>query len=113
MEIHAYNELYLSHAMITLATMLDYAVVFRNESIDTFFEDFITSGLAAQFEQGNPAVIAGKSGIDLYRVAKKNFSENIPDYISFHRTSTYWVGRSLAYYQWYANKSFQEIVADV
>ena len=26
MEIHAYNELYLSNAMIALATMVDYAV---------------------------------------------------------------------------------------
>lgn len=111
MEIHAYNELYLNRARITMATMLDYAVEYQQENIDTFFADFISSGIAEQFEQGNPVVIAGKSCVDLYRVVKGNFRDNMPDYISFHRTATYWVGWVLAYYQWYANKSFQEIVS--
>ena len=65
MEIRAYNETYLSNAMTTMATMLDYAVNYRHENIDTFFFSFILSPYCAQFENGNPMVIPGKTGVEL------------------------------------------------
>ena len=37
MEIHAYNEAYLDNAMVTMATMLDYAVNEKHEHIDSPF----------------------------------------------------------------------------
>ena len=55
MEIRAYNEAYLDNAMVTMATMLDYAVNEKHEHIDYFFQCFLYSPYAQQFERGNPA----------------------------------------------------------
>ncbi len=113
MEIRAYNELYLPNAMTTLATMLDYAVNVCNEDIDLFFHSFIISPVSAQFEQGSPMVITGKTGAELYRMVKLNYFSNLPEYTALDRSPEYWVGWSLAFYQWYANRTFREIIAVV
>ena len=41
MEIRAYPADYLDNAMVTMATMLDYAVNVRFEHIDYFFHSFL------------------------------------------------------------------------
>lgn len=113
MEIHAYNELYLNNAKIALATMTDYAVNAKHENIDVFFQKFIVSGVAAQFEIGNPAYISGMSGIDLYRAVTRDFYSSLPAYQSFICTREYWAGWALAYYQWFSNKPFATILSVV
>ena len=67
----AYSELYLNNAMNTLATMFDYAVNIINEDIDIVFKRFIDSGAATHFESGDPNLIAGKSGVELYWLFSK------------------------------------------
>ena len=109
MEMHAYPEIYVSGAMMTMGTMLDYAVNYRNENIDYFFQAFINMGFAMQFEIGNPDVIAGKSGVELYRMIKCDYHTQMPQYVSFTRSPEYWLGWSLAYYQWYTRRGFREI----
>lgn len=113
MEIRAYSVEYLDNAMVTMATMLDYAVNERHENIDYFFQCFLLSPFAQQFERGNPAFITGKTGVELYRLVRMDYSYPTPVYISIDRSPEFWVGRCLAYYQWYANRTFQEIVAVV
>lgn len=113
MEIRAYPVDYLDNAMVTMATMLDYAVNVRFEHIDYFFHSFLLSPYAQQFERGNPAFITGKTGVELYRLVRMDFSYPPPVYTSIDRTPEFWVGWCLAYYQWYANRTFQEIVAVV
>lgn len=111
MEIRAYNELYLNNAQIALATMTDYAVNAKYENIDVFFQKFIVSGIAAQFEIGNPAYISGLSGIDLYRAVTFDFYSALPVYQPFYCTKEYWTGWALAYYQWFSNKPFATILS--
>ena len=113
MEIRAYPADYLDNAMVTMATMLDYAVNVRFEHIDYFFHSFLLSPYAQQFERGNPTFITGKTGVELYRLVRLDFSYPPPVYTSIDRTPEFWVGWCLAYYQWYANRTFQEIVAVV
>lgn len=113
MEIRAYPADYLDNAMVTMATMLDYAVNVRFEHIDYFFHSFLLSPYAQQFERGNPTFITGKTGVELYRLVRMDFSYPPPVYTSIDRTPEFWVGWCLAYYQWYANRTFQEIVAVV
>lgn len=108
--IHAYNELYLSNAMTTMATMIDYAVNYKNKSINDFFDMFIDSGVALQFEQGNPTIIAGKSGVDLYLLAMGEDECVSMQYHAFDRTPEFWVGYALSYYQWYSARTFREII---
>ena len=113
MEIRAYPADYLDNAMVTMATMLDYAVNVRFEHIDYFFHSFLLSPYAQQFERGNPTFITGKTGVELYRLVRMDFSYPPSEYTSIDRTPEFWVGWCLAYYQWYANRTFQEIVAVV
>jgi len=74
---------------------------------------FISSGLARQFEQGNPKVIAGKTGIDLATetilTATGNAPKAVPATIDYH-TSEYWGGWALAQYQWYTARRFSSIL---
>ena len=108
MEIHAYNQNYLNGAMTAMATMLDYAVNFYNEHIDYFFKKFIDMGFALQFERGNPDVLVGRSGVELYSMIAGRYTDLKP-YFAPYRSAEYWVGWSLAYYQWYSGRTFREI----
>lgn len=111
METRAYNEIYLNKARKTLAVMLDYAVNYKNKDIDVFFECFCESDISAQFEQGNPDIVAGKSGVELYQAVVDDFTEE--EYVSFDRSREYWLGWALAYYQWYSDRKFREIAKAV
>lgn len=111
METRAYHESYVNHAMVTLGTMLDFAVNYQRENIDRFFDEFLQMGVAQLFERGNPMVLAGKSGVELYRMVKQDDASVWPDYVEISRSPEYWAGWSLAYFQWYSNRTFQEIVA--
>ena len=105
----AYSELYLNNAMNTLATMFDYAVNIINEDIDIVFKRFIDSGAAAHFESGDPNLIAGKSGVELYWLFSKTSFNVFSGYQMLYRTPQFWLGWSLAYYQWYTKRSFRFI----
>lgn len=98
MEIRAYPAEYLNNAMVTMATMLDYAVNARHEHIDYYFQSFLLSPYAQQFERGNPAFITGNTGVELYRLVRMDFSYPQPVYVSIDRTPEFWVGKCLAYY---------------
>ena len=52
--IHAYDELYLDKAQISMATMLDHAVNDVRFEISEFTNLFISSKISTLFECGNP-----------------------------------------------------------
>ena len=54
--IYAYDEMYLDDAMKNLGEAADYAASCCNLNIDAFFELFVATGVASQFEKG----ISGK-----------------------------------------------------
>ena len=62
---NAYSELYLDDAMHNLGDMVEYAVCDLGFDPDTFFGWFIFSGIAEQFENGNPKYLTGMSGYEL------------------------------------------------
>jgi len=74
---------------------------------------FISSGLAHQFERGNPKVVAGMSGVELAIEAIMKTTGNAPKAIpamTDYRTSEYWGGWALAQYQWHTARSFASIL---
>ncbi len=101
--ICAYNESYLNDAKQNLAECFDYAIHTCHLDPDLFACFFVQSGYADQFERGNPAVVAGMSGIEL---AKKILScayqrTEFPErFFSEERSDAYWAGWALAEYQW-------------
>lgn len=110
--MRAYAETYLDDAMNNLGDMLDYAVNDCGYEPGEFWNYFIVSGVAGAVGRGNPKYIAGLSGPELAeevldRTARikpvVKASENID------KSSEYWAGWILAYYQWYINLRFSDI----
>ena len=64
---HAYNESYLNSAKDRLSSFFDYTINDCKMSPEWACSLFVNTGYAKQFEQGNPAYIAGMSGIELAR----------------------------------------------
>jgi DNA-binding XRE family transcriptional regulator len=111
--MRAYNEIYLDDAMRNLANAFDYAVNSCNMDIDLFGEFFIASEFDKEFGKGNPRLVSGMSGVELVRsIYYKIYKEDIlPDPIyNFDRTKEYWLGFTLAYYQWYSGRRFKDII---
>ena len=110
--MNAYSELYLSDAKNHFATMIDYAVNTCGFESDFFFQLFIKSSVAKQFENGNPAIIAGLSGYELTKkIVNECYSEKElpPPQFSQKKSAEYWAGWALAQYQWYSALSFTRI----
>ena len=111
--IRAYNETYLNDAANKFGNMMDYAVNDCYLDGGQYLQMFISSGLAQQFEHGNPKVIAGMSGIEIAMQsiqaatgkAPKIYAQNVT-----YRTAEFWGGWALAQYQWYTARSFAEIL---
>ena len=65
---HAYSESYLRDAKNRLSQFFDYLINDCGMKPDWVASIFLSSGYAEQFERGNPAILAGMSGIELARV---------------------------------------------
>ena len=112
----AYSESYLSDAKDRLSQFFDYLIKDCGMKADWVASIFLSSGYAEQFERGNPAILAGMSGIELARVVveatykKKKLPE--PRY-SEGLSPEYWAGWAVAEYQWYSGKRFRDIFEHV
>lgn len=110
----AYEEMYLNDAMCAIGEMLDYAVHDCGCNGDLFFTQFLSSGVAEQFERGNPKFVGGMSGVELAIEVFRRTTRQIPGVdasASEEKTQEYWAGWSLAYYQWKTGMSFREIIS--
>ncbi len=109
----AYDKNYLEKARTTLGKMFDFAVYDLKFDLKDFFDRFVMSGIANNFESGDSKTIAGKSGVELaYEVLEKTGEDvrNIKPRYTANRSEEYWTGWALAYYQWKTSVSFAEIV---
>ena len=111
--MNAYNELYLHDAMLNLGDMVEYAVCDLGFEPDQFWGWFISSGLASQFEKGNPKYMAGMSGYELaeevLRLTNVSYERKAPAHRAF-KGREYWAGWILAYYQWKSCRRFEDMV---
>ena len=113
---HAYNESYLSDAKDQLSQFFDYLINDCGMKPDWVASIFISSGYAEQFERGNPAILAGMSGIELARAVTKVTYKNkkMPDTKFAEGLSPeYWAGWALAEFQWYSCRRFKDIFEHV
>jgi DNA-binding transcriptional regulator YiaG len=112
----AYDILFLDDAMANLGGMLEYAILDCGFDPDVFFGYFISSGVAEQFERGNPSCVSGMSGSEL---ARRVMQRTGLDPSALPKPSVkdgygaeYWAGWSLAQYQWARAERFRDLVAD-
>lgn len=73
---------------------------------------FLISSYPKRIGNGDLSVILGRSGIELTMDIYREIMlidleiEQVP---RFQRTAEYWAGWAFAYYQWYSNRTFDEI----
>ena len=112
----AYNSVYLVDAEVCLADAFDYAVCDCAVTGDVFGRAFIQSGLARQFERGNPSIVSGMSGREVACEALVSCGllaeEPEPTYAR-GLSAEYWAGQMLAHYQWSRACRFADIFARV
>ncbi|MCR5839335.1 MAG: helix-turn-helix transcriptional regulator [Kiritimatiellae bacterium] len=111
--MHAYPETLLPDARAQLADASDYAVVDLDVPIDEFFALFAAGEWSRRIERGDRATILGISGIEL---AQRVLSAKVSSATfraareSIRRTTAYWTGWILSFYQWSSNRRFAEIL---
>jgi DNA-binding XRE family transcriptional regulator len=110
--IHAYREIYLSKAQSVLGDAFDYAINVCAIPGDDFVKLFLASSVSKRIENGEPAYIAGKSGIEIVveivsETKGQELSIELPE--NFERSKEFWVGWAIAYYQWYSGRKYSDI----
>ena len=106
----SYDESYLPLSQRILGDMYDYAVNTLSFGIKQYHRLFIVSGIARQFEIGNPTYVAGMNGCEVAREVISSCTDRTPeneDLMYLDKSPEYWVGWALAYYQWKSAFSFR------
>lgn len=112
MRTFAYDEEYVTLAQRVMGDMLDYAVNTLNYELQNFYRMFLISGIARQFEVGNPAYVAGRNGCEVAKEVIVLSGLDMPeakDLMYLDKSPEYWTGWALAYYQWRSGQSFRQI----
>lgn len=109
---HAYQEIYLNNAQSVLGDAFDYAINTCGISGNDFIKLFLASTVCNRMENGEPAYLAGKSGIEIViEVVAQTMGIEISNGPKEHfgRSKEYWIGWAVAYYQWYSCRKYSEI----
>ena len=110
--MRAYQETYLNKAQTLLGDTFDYAVNLCGFSGDAFVKMFLASSVSKRLEKGEPAYLAGKSGIEIVVEIVFETMGTIPEAAPqerFERSKEYWIGWAVAYYQWHSSRKYSEI----
>ena len=110
--IHAYQEIYLSKAQAILGEAFDFAINVCSTPGNDFTKLFLASTVSRRLENGDPAVLLGKSGIEIasdivFETTNREMIEEPKERLS--RSEEYWIGWALAYYQWWSGRKYGEI----
>ena len=110
--IRAYQEMYLSKAQSVIGDAFNYAVNTCGIPGTDFVKLFLASSVSKRLENGEPACLAGKSGIEIVREILKETTGKelqIQPQEHFGRSKEYWIGWAIAYYQWYSDRKYNDI----
>ncbi len=108
----AYQEIYLSKAQSVLGDAFDYAVNDGNISGNDFVKMFVVSSVRKRMENGEPAYLVGKSGIEIAReIVRESKGQElmVESKEHFERSKEYWIGWAVAYYHWHSERKYSDI----
>lgn len=106
--IHAYDRNYLGKAQTLMGVMFHVAVYDLGNSLERFYDRFLFSRISSYFEAGDSSILGGMSGAELALEILDDDTRD--DYLPvFDRSSEYWCGWALAYFQWYSDIRFIQI----
>lgn len=114
--IHAYPEMYLNRAMTNLGDAFDYAINDCNIPGEKFMDIFCLSSACIKLENGEPKYLLGMSGIELAKECieeRTNTKVDIIPRVNYNRTSEYWCGWAICFYQWLSGRKYAEIFRHV
>ena len=112
MTTRAYQETYLSKAQAALGDAFDYAINTCHIPGLDFVKLFTASSVSRRMENGEPAYLAGKSGIEIAADVMLETTGRQPDaepQDHFGRSREYWIGWAVCYYQWVSSRSYSDI----
>lgn len=109
---YAYQEIYLRKAQATLGDAFDYAVNTCKMNGSDFAKLFVASSVSKRMENGEPAYLTGKSGVEvaldvIFETTGKQIMINPQERMD--RSREYWIGWTVAYYQWHSDRKYREI----
>ena len=112
MTTRAYQEIYLSKAQAALGDAFDYAINACHIPGQDFVKLFTASSVRKRMENGEPAILAGKSGIEIaadvvLETTGKQLEAEPQEH--FSRSREYWIGWAVCYYQWFSARSYSDI----
>ena len=110
--IRAYQEIALSKAGSVLGDAFDYAVNTCGIPGNDFVKLFVGSSVSKRMENGEPACLAGKSGIEIAQeIVAETKGQELQIELQEHvgRSKEYWIGWAVAYYQWYSGRRYSDI----
>lgn len=112
---HAYPNLFVAKAQKKLGYCIDVCINALHMSTEETVNLFLDSGMPEYFEEGNPRFVVGRSGKEL--VMDCHYALGLPEPnlrgTVLSREAEYWAGWALAYYQWWSNKPFAEILSKI
>ena len=107
--IHAYDKTYLGKARVSLGRLLDFAVYYLQVDLRTFWLMFLDTDICRRFEQGDPSVLAGMSGVEMAYAVVGDNGERLQPLPSVERSEEYWLGWAIGYYQWETGLPFKDL----
>ena len=112
MTTRAYQEIYLSKAQAALGDAFDYTINACHIPGSDFVKLFTASSVSKRMENGEPALLAGKSGIEiaadvLLETTGKHPETELQEHLG--RSREYWIGWAVCYYQWFSARSYSDI----
>jgi DNA-binding transcriptional regulator YiaG len=112
MTTRAYQEIYLNKAQAALGDAFDYAINACHIPGSDFVKLFIASSVRKRMENGEPALLAGKSGIEIAADVVLETTGKQPEAEQqehLGRSREYWIGWAVCYYQWFSARSYSDI----
>ena len=112
MTTRAFQEIYLNKAQAALGDAFDYAINACHISGQVFVKLFTASSISKRMENGEPAYLAGKSGIEIAADVLLETTGKLPEakpQEHFGRSPEYWIGWAVCYYQWFSARSYSDI----
>ena len=115
MTTRTYQEIYLSKAQAALGDAFDYAINTYHIPGSDFVKLFTASSVSRRMENGEPSLLAGKSGIEIATDVVLETTGKQPEtepQEHFRRSREYWIRWAVCYYQWFSARSYSDIFND-
>lgn len=106
------DDTYLEDIQETLGAFFDIGVNQWGVGGEALAEAFVASGIACEFERRNPVFVAGKSALDLLRVAAPYMTADapVPDAARVSPSEEYWLGWILGFYQVRTGRPYRQVL---